>query len=194
MVGGGIETTGGRVQFASEFHADEHFATGFVIVGGGVEDGGDGLRSGAVLEEVEDGLAVWGEDRASTQTCQVGAIVFTEKVQGRDAFGGEAGVVGENGRLGAEEMVGGEQEAAALVIGSGGEQEAAADGLEQGRRWGRRVQGVGGGCAQGAEEEDGAVGLVGELSEGREAAGETRNGTGGIEDEQASVHEADGGG
>jgi len=37
MVGGGVETTGGRVEFASEFHTDEHFATGFVVVG---EDGG----------------------------------------------------------------------------------------------------------------------------------------------------------
>ena len=66
MVGGGIETTGGGVEFASEFHTDKHFATSFVVVGGGVEDGGDGLGRGAVLQEVEDGLCgkacVIGED------------------------------------------------------------------------------------------------------------------------------------
>ncbi len=59
MVGDGIEATGGRIEFAGEFHTDEHFATGFGVVGGGVEDGGDGLWCGAGLQEVKDGLTVW---------------------------------------------------------------------------------------------------------------------------------------
>lgn len=194
MVGGGVEPTGRGVQFASEFHADEHFAASFVVVAGGGEDGGDGLRSGAVLQEVEDGLSVWGGDRASAETCQVGALVFTEPVQGGDALGGEAGVVGEDGGLWAEEMVGGEQEAVVLVVRIGGKQEAATDGLEDRRRWGRRAQGVSDGGAEGADEQDGAVGLLGQFSQGGKAAGETGHSTGGIEDEQTGVHEADDGG
>jgi hypothetical protein len=112
VVGGSVETTGGGVEFAGEFHTDEHFATGFVVVGGGVEEGGDGLGSGAVLQEVEDGLAVGGVKRAGAETCQVVVVVFTE------------------------EMVGGEQEGVVRVIGSGGEENAAADGFQEGRRWG----------------------------------------------------------
>jgi hypothetical protein len=137
MVGGGIEATSGRVELTGEFHADEHFATGFVVVGGGVEDGGDGLGSGAVLQEVEDGLAVGRGEWAGAETGQVGVGVLTEVVEGGDAVGGKVGVVGEDGGRRAEEMVGGEQEGVVRVIGSGGEEDAAADGLEQGRRWGR---------------------------------------------------------
>jgi hypothetical protein len=143
---------------------------------------------------VEDGLAVGGGEWAGAETGQVGVVVFAEKVQGGDAVEGKVGVVGEDGGRGAQEMVSGEQEAVALVVGSGGEEDAAADGFEQGRRWGWWVQGVGDGCAEGADEEDGAGGLLGEFGEGREGMGEARDGTGGIEDEQASIQEADGGG
>jgi len=49
MVGGGIETTGGRDQFPGHFHADEHFASGFLVVAGGLEDVWDALGGGAGL-------------------------------------------------------------------------------------------------------------------------------------------------
>jgi hypothetical protein len=49
MVGGGIETTGGRDQLPRHFHADEHFAPGFLVVAGGLEDLGDALGGGAGL-------------------------------------------------------------------------------------------------------------------------------------------------
>jgi hypothetical protein len=137
VVGDGIEATGGGVEFAGEFHTDEHIAPGFVVVGGGDEDGGDGLRSGAVLEEVEDGLAMGRGEWAGAETGQVGVVVVAEKVEGGNAVGGEVGVVGEDGGRRAEEMVSGEQEGVVRVIGSGGEEDAAADGFEQGRRWGR---------------------------------------------------------
>ena len=49
MVGGGVEATGGRDEFASVFHTEKHFAPGLVVVAGGGEDGGDGLGGGAVM-------------------------------------------------------------------------------------------------------------------------------------------------
>ncbi len=49
MVGGGIEATGGRDQFSGHFHAQEHFAPGFVVVAAGLEDVWDALGGGAVL-------------------------------------------------------------------------------------------------------------------------------------------------
>ncbi len=49
MGGGGVETTGGRNQLPRHFHADEHFAPGFLVVAGGCEDLGDALRGGAVV-------------------------------------------------------------------------------------------------------------------------------------------------
>jgi hypothetical protein len=49
MVGGGVETTGGRDQLPGHLHAQEHFAPGFVVIGGGLEDVGDALGGGAVV-------------------------------------------------------------------------------------------------------------------------------------------------
>jgi hypothetical protein len=49
MVGCGIETTGGRDQFSRHLHAYEHFAPGFLVVAGGLEDLWDALGGGAVL-------------------------------------------------------------------------------------------------------------------------------------------------
>ena len=42
MVGGGVEPTGGRDQFSGHFHTHQHFASGFAIVAGGLEDVRDG--------------------------------------------------------------------------------------------------------------------------------------------------------
>ena len=47
---------------------------------------------------------------------------------------------------------------------------------------------------EGTDEEDGAVGLLGKISEGWQAAREARDGGGGIEDDQAGVKTTDGGG
>ena len=44
MVGGGVEATGGRDEFPGLAHAQEHFAAGFVVIAGGVENGFDVLR------------------------------------------------------------------------------------------------------------------------------------------------------
>jgi hypothetical protein len=56
------------------------------------------------------------------------------------------------------------------------------------------VQGVGGWFAQGAGEQDSTVGLMGQFDESGQAASEARDSTGGIQDQQASVHEANEGG
>src|SRR5207248_320299 len=47
MVGGDVEAAGGGDEFASRAHAQKHFASGFIVVAGGSEDGFDGLRSSA---------------------------------------------------------------------------------------------------------------------------------------------------
>jgi hypothetical protein len=49
MGGGGVETTGGRDQLPGHFHAYEHFAPGFLVVAGGLEDVWDALGGGAGL-------------------------------------------------------------------------------------------------------------------------------------------------
>jgi hypothetical protein len=121
-------------------------------------------------------------------------IPLTEPVDEGDACLGREDVIGQDARLRAEGMAGGEQEEVALVRGVGGEEQATAAGLEQGSSWRRGVQGVGGWFAQGAGEQDGAVGLMGQFDEGGQAAREARNGAGGIQDEQACVETADHGG
>src|SRR5436853_3997324 len=91
-------------------------------------------------------------------------------------------------------MFGGQQQLAAVVGGVGSQQQAAASGLEQGRSGTRGVQGVGRGLAQGAGQQDGTVRLASKLDEGRQAAGEPRDGTGRIENDQSGVEVADEGG
>jgi len=54
MVGGGVETTGGRDQFSGHFHTHQHFASGFAVVAGGLEDVRDGPGGVAVLQEAQD--------------------------------------------------------------------------------------------------------------------------------------------
>ncbi len=121
-------------------------------------------------------------------------VALAQPVDGGDAgFRGE-NVISQDARLRAEGMFGGEQELATVVGWVDCEQQATASGLEQGRSGARRVQGVSRGLAQGAGKQDGAVGLAGELDEGRQAARETRDGAGRINDDQAGVEAADEGG
>ena len=56
------------------------------------------------------------------------------------------------------------------------------------------MEGVDRGLAQGASEQDSTVGLAGEINESGQAAGETRDATSRIEDDQADVQAADEGG
>ena len=84
IIGGGVETTGERDQFPGHPHADEHFAPGFIVVAGGFEDVLNASGGGAVVQEVEDGLPMWGAQRAGTETCQLGVILFAEPVDGGD--------------------------------------------------------------------------------------------------------------
>ena len=84
MVGGGVETTGGRDQFPGHIHAYEHFTSCYIVVAGGLEDVRDALGSGTVLQEAEDGLPMRGAQGTSAETCQVEVILFTEPVDGGD--------------------------------------------------------------------------------------------------------------
>ena len=43
MVGGGVETTGGREQFSGPLHAHQHFASCVSVVAGGLKNILDGL-------------------------------------------------------------------------------------------------------------------------------------------------------
>ena len=54
MVGGSVETTGGRDQFSGPIHAYQHFASGFAVVAGGLENVRDGPGGVAVLQEAQD--------------------------------------------------------------------------------------------------------------------------------------------
>ncbi len=55
------------------------------------------------------------------------------------------------------------------------------------------MQGVGRCACEGASEQDGAVGFLGEINEGGQAGTQTGNGTRGVDDEQAHIELADGG-
>ena len=121
MVGGGVEATGGAEEFASEFHAGQHFAACFGVVAGGGQNGGDALWGGTVLQEAEDGLTMWGVQRCGREARQVGVIWFREPVDGWNALIGKKEVVGEDGGLFTEGMPGGDEEVVTLVGGIVGE-------------------------------------------------------------------------
>jgi len=191
MVGGGVETTGGRDQFSGPLHAQQHFASCFAVVAGGLKNVLDGLGGVAVAQEAQDGLPVGRADGTGAQARELVVVTLAQPVDGGDAgFRGE-NVISQHARLRAEGMFGGDEELAAVVRGVGSQQQARASGLQQRRSWTRRVQGVGRGLAQGAGQQDGTVGLASEINEGGQAAGETRDGTGWINDDQAGVEGAD---
>ena len=56
MIGGGVETTGGRDQFSGHLHAHQHFASGFAVVAGGLKNVRDGPGDSAVLQKAEDSV------------------------------------------------------------------------------------------------------------------------------------------
>ncbi len=85
MVGGSVETTGGRDQFSGHFHAHQHFASGFVIVAGGLEDVRDGPGDIAVLQEAQDGLPVGRADGTGAQACELVMVPLAQPVDGGDA-------------------------------------------------------------------------------------------------------------
>ena len=99
MIGRGVETTGGRDQFSGHLHAHQHFASGFAVVAGGLEDVRDGLGDIAVLQEAQDGLPVGRADGTGAQASQLGVIAFTEPVDEGDACFGSQDVIGEDARL-----------------------------------------------------------------------------------------------
>ena len=130
MTGDGVEATGGRDEFTGHLHADEHFATGFVVVAGGGENGFDVLWAGTVVQELEDGLAVQGADGTGTEAFEGGAVAFREPMKDGGASFGDVDLVGEDARGGAEGVFGGQQKVMACVGGVGGEQQATAGGFE----------------------------------------------------------------
>ena len=133
MVGGGVETTGGRDQFSGHFHAQQHFASGFFVVAGGFQNVRDSLGSVALLQEMENGLPIGRADGTGAQARELVVVALAQPVDGGHAsFRGENGI-SQDARLGAEGMFGGEQELAAVAGGIGSEQQARAGGLEQGR-------------------------------------------------------------
>jgi len=135
-----------------------------------------------------------GADGSGAQTGQLAVFALTEPVDEGDACCRSQDVIGQDGGLRAEGMASCEQEVVALVSGVGREEQATAAGLHQGRRWAGRVQGVGGWLAQGASEQDGTVGLMGQFDEGGQAARETRDGAGGVQDDQSGFQATNHGG
>jgi hypothetical protein len=76
MVGGGVEATGGRDQFSGHLHAHQHFASGFSVITGGLEDVLDGLGGVAVVQEAQNGLPVGGADGTGAQARELQAVTF----------------------------------------------------------------------------------------------------------------------
>ena len=114
MIGGRVETTGRRDEFTGHLHAQQHFASGFAVVAGGLEDVRDGPGGVAVLQEAQDGLSIGRADGTGTQARELVMVTLAQPVDSGDAcFRGEK-VVGQDARLGAEGMFGGEQELAAV--------------------------------------------------------------------------------
>jgi len=85
MVGGGVETAGGRDQFPGTTHAPQHLASCIVVVAGGLENGRDGLGGVALLQEAEDGLPIRGVDGTSAQVCELVVVSLAQPVDGGDA-------------------------------------------------------------------------------------------------------------
>ncbi len=135
MIGGRVETTGGRNQFSGHFHAYQHFASGVAVVAGGLKNVRNGLGDIAVLQEAEDGLPIGRADGTGTQARELVVVTLAQPVDSGDAcFRGEK-VVGQDARLRAEGMFGGEQQLAAVAGWVGSEQEARASSLQHGRSW-----------------------------------------------------------
>ena len=80
MVGGRVETTGRRDQFSGHFHAHQHFASGFAVVAGGLEDVRDGLGGVAVLQKAQDGLPVGRADGTGTQAHELAVVALAQPV------------------------------------------------------------------------------------------------------------------
>ncbi len=132
MVGRGVETTGGRDQFSGHLHAQQHFASGFSVVAGGLKNVRDGPGDIAVLQEAQDGLPVGRADGTGTQTRELAVVALAQPVDGRDAYFRGENIIRQDTRLRAEGMFGGEQELVAVAGWVGSQQQARACGLEQG--------------------------------------------------------------
>ena len=90
MIGGGVETTGGRDQFTGHLHAHQHFASGFTVVTGGLEDVRDGSGDIAVLQEAQDGLPIGRADGTGAQARELAVVALAQPVDGGHAcFRGE---------------------------------------------------------------------------------------------------------
>src|SRR5437868_3481938 len=133
MVGDGVEATGKGDEFTCVAHALEHFASSLVVIAGSVEDGVDGLRGGAVVQEAQDGLAVWRTDGSGGQAFKGGAVAFAEPVEGGNVGVGGNDFVAKDARGCTQGMFGGQQQVVAVVAGIDSEQQATADGFQQRR-------------------------------------------------------------
>ena len=132
MLGGGVEATSRRDQFSGHFHTHQHFASGFAVVAGGLQNVGDALGCVAVLQEAQDGLPVGRADGTGTQARELVMVTFAQPVDGGDAGFRGMNVVGQGARLRAEGMFGRQQELVAVAGWVRSEQQARACGLEQG--------------------------------------------------------------
>src|SRR5438105_3923849 len=80
MVGGRVETTGGRDQFSGHFHAQQHFASGFAVVAGGLKNVRDGLGDSAVLQEAQDGLPIGRADGTGAHASELVVVALAQRV------------------------------------------------------------------------------------------------------------------
>ena len=78
MVGGGVETTGGRDQFPGHLHAHQHLAPCFAVVAGGLKNILDGPGGVAVVQEAQDGLPIGRTDGTGAQAGELTVVAFTQ--------------------------------------------------------------------------------------------------------------------
>ena len=174
-------------EFASLGHTEEHFAAGFVVVAGGGKNGFDGTRFGTFAQKLQDGETVWRTNGTGTEALEVSGIGHREPGEEGKILVGGGDMVGKNGGCGTEGVFRGEHETVALVTRIRGEQEVAASGSKHSGGGTAGMQGIGGWTGEGAGEQNGAVGALGQIDKGRNGAPPAGEGAVGIEDEQAGV-------
>jgi len=183
MMGGGVAALIQGDEFTGLLHTPEHFAPGFVVIAGGVQDVLDGTGIGTRTQEVQDGLALRRADGTGAQATELGGIGCRKPGEDGKILLGEGDGVGEDGWCCAQRVFGGQQQAVAFVGGIGSEQQMAAGGGEDGRGGTVWMEGIGGSTREGAGEHDGAVGALGEVDESRQGTTPARDGSERVQDE-----------
>ena len=165
MVGGGVETTGGRDEFASHTHTHDHLAPSFIIIAGGMDDIFDGAGGGTLAEKAQDGLTVRRTDGASREASEMRERALAQPVEDGNTVVGDDKFIGKDVRGSAKGVLAGEQQVLVLIGRVGSQQEAAASRSADGRGRSLSAHRVGRCLTKGRGEQDGTTAALGQLDE-----------------------------